>query len=118
MKRVIFLVLVLAIAALAQAPPLQIVTTSLPDASVGLPYSATIIATGGVAPYTVTLTHWSMANPPKYLHDGKITGTPSTAMQTSFTITVTDSSTPPQHASRDFTVTIHGSNAHHGGGSH
>src|SRR5258708_16851216 len=36
-------------------PPLAISTTSLPDGMVGTPYSKTIQATGGVAPFTCVI---------------------------------------------------------------
>ena len=73
------------------APPdLIIVTPSLPDAVVGAAYSATLAATGGVPPYTWTVTG---------LPDGvgatgaTISGTPTTTGK--FTVTVSVKDSPP-----------------------
>ncbi|WP_349257827.1 putative Ig domain-containing protein [Iamia sp.] len=54
------------------APPLAITTTSLPAATVGQPYAATLTATGGRAPYT-----WTAAGLPSglSLSGDRITGT-------------------------------------------
>jgi hypothetical protein len=57
---------------------LIITTSSLPDATLGVPYSATLTASGGLPPYT-----WSVisgALPPGLSLDsaGNITGTPTT----------------------------------------
>jgi hypothetical protein len=72
-------------------PPLQISTTSLPAGTVGVPYSADLTATGGVPPYT-----WSVSTGalPAGLNlnsaTGAITGTPSSPTSASFGVTVTD----------------------------
>jgi large repetitive protein len=78
------------------APPvLHVTTVSLPAARVGVVYSTTVAAAGGVTPY-----HWSIAtgtlpvgltlNP----STGVISGTPKAAATSSFTVRDTDSATP------------------------
>jgi hypothetical protein len=70
-------------------------TSVLPQARVGSVYSSTLAAAGGVTPY-----HWSIASGslPAGLalnaSTGTISGTPTTAQSASFTVKVTDSSTP------------------------
>ncbi len=58
-------------------PALAIVTTSLPDGQVGVPYDQFVTATGGVAPYT-----WAGGDFPPGLSinptTGEVTGTPTT----------------------------------------
>ncbi|HVN04527.1 MAG TPA: putative Ig domain-containing protein [Bryobacteraceae bacterium] len=73
--------------------PLNISTTSLPNATVGLPYSQSMAAGGGAPPYT-----WSpvgaLPAPLAALSlssSGAVTGTPAAAGAGSFKATVTDS---------------------------
>jgi len=78
---------------------LQVTTTSLPAATVGTAYSATVTATGGIPPYT-----WSLSGQPSWLSinaaTGVLAGTPTTAGTTpAFTVSVIDSEAPPQQAS-------------------
>ena len=72
-------------------PPLLISTTSLPAGTVGVPYSADLTATGGVPPYTWSVSTGSL---PAGLNlnstTGAITGTPSSPTSASFGVTVTD----------------------------
>ena len=68
---------------------LQFNTTSpLPPASAGLPYSQTLVASGGSGSYT-----WSAANLPAWLSlsaTGVLTGTPPQAATVTMRVTVTD----------------------------
>ncbi len=79
------------------ANPLTITTTSLPIAAPGILYSHTLAATGGIPPYTWTLT--GVLPPGLTLSSaGLISGTVTStdAGNTySFTVTVTDSATNP-----------------------
>src|SRR5207244_1045797 len=70
-------------------PPLQITTTTLPPATVNVPYSQTLGVANGTPPYT-----WSRisGNLPAGLslnpQTGAITGTPMTATTANFTVSV------------------------------
>jgi len=92
----------------ASPPPLAITTASpLPNGLVQQPYSQTITATGGIPPYT-----WSIsagALPPGLALDavtGTISGTPTASGVFNFTVDVTDSAGTPATASKAFTLTI------------
>lgn len=88
-------------------PDLVITTTSLPDGRVGVPYNATIKASGGVPPYG-----WSIAsgNLPTGFNlnasTGTISGTPSVAGTYFFTVHVTDSQTPPDSDEQALSIAI------------
>ena len=73
--------------------PIAITTPSLPNGTVGTPYSFTVAANGGVPPL-----HWTATGLPAGLSidnaSGHITGTPTAPSSGSVTITVADSSTP------------------------
>lgn len=79
--------------------------TSLPAGTVGLPYSQTAVATGGTGSYTYALSSGSLPagvtlNPA----NGAITGTPTTAGQSLFTIRAVDTS--GNSGSRAYVVNI------------
>jgi hypothetical protein len=90
---------------------LVISTTSLPAGQVSIPYSATIAAINGTAPYT-----WGMASNSGPLPSGltlsastgTISGTPNTASAYTFTIQVSDSSSPSQTAFHTYTLSTVG----------
>ena len=92
-------------AAIASAP--SITTTSLPSATVGLPYSATLTAQGGTPSFTWSISVGALPggvtlNP----SSGTISGTPNAVGTFSFTAKVTDSSIPPQTATQGYTILI------------
>jgi len=90
------------------APPLVITTSSLPNGTVGIAYSATLAATGGTTPFTWSLTSGTLPtglslNP----STGAITGTTSVAAtNTPLTFTLTDSSAPVQTQKVNLTLSI------------
>ena len=71
-------------------PSITISPSSLPGGTVGTPYSQTIAASGGTAPYTFAKT--AGAKPPglDLSSTGLLSGTPSQAGPFSFTVTATD----------------------------
>jgi hypothetical protein len=89
------------------AVALSITTTSLPSGTAGIAYSATLAAAGGVYPYS-----WSVISGtlPDGLHlnagTGAITGTPTTAGTSNFTVQAADSATPPATASAPLSIVI------------
>jgi len=84
-------------------PPLALSTTSLASATIGTPYTQTIAATGGVAPYA-----WSATGLPADLTinptTGTISGTPTAAGTSQITVTVTDDA--GQVKSAQFTIVV------------
>jgi len=74
---------------------LTVTTTSLPAATGGQPYSASLAAVNGVPPYSWSVSSGSL--PPGLTLNsstGQISGTPDVAGTYSFTVTVTDSQSP------------------------
>ncbi|XUW99840.1 MAG: putative Ig domain-containing protein [Dehalogenimonas sp.] len=91
----------------AAAPALQITTTTLANATLNTPYTATVAATGGVAPLTFAVTAGTLpAGLTLNVNTGVISGTPTATGDSSFTVTVTDSATPT-HLTAAQALTIH-----------
>jgi hypothetical protein len=83
----------------------------LPDATLGQPYSATLSASGGIAPH-----HWrrvgKLGKLPRGMRFNKLThtiaGTPKRLTGTfTFTIEVKDSSRPKRKSTHQFSITVH-----------
>ncbi len=75
--------------------PVTITTSTLPPGAIGHPYSTTLTAVGGTTPYNWSIT--SGALPAGLSLDeatGVISGTPTSGRSSSFTVEVTDSSSP------------------------
>jgi hypothetical protein len=86
--------------------PLAIATTSMASGYVGTAYSQPLIATGGIAPFTWGLAPGS-ASPPAGLSvnsAGTITGIPTAAGSSTFTIQVTDSAS--HTAQQQLSITV------------
>ncbi len=76
---------------LPAANPLAITTSSLPAATEGTAFNASIVATGGTAPYSFSLTSGSLpAGISMSAANGSLSGTPSQAGTFSFTVQVQD----------------------------
>ena len=86
------------------APANLTLTNTLPNGTVGVPYSASIGATGGTTPYTCSITGTLPAG--LSLSGCTVSGTPTTAGSSNITVKVTDSSSPVQNASQNETITI------------
>ncbi|MGA2903785.1 MAG: Ig domain-containing protein [Candidatus Korobacteraceae bacterium] len=87
--------------------PLNITTASLPDGTLNYSYNTTLLAAGGVLPYTWSTISGSL--PPGLLLDagsGVISGTPTLAGSYPFTVQVTDSETPPVNANAPLGITV------------
>lgn len=89
-------------------PPLTITTPTLPNATVGTPYSQPIQASGGVGPYNWSITGALPSNlslPPSAGSSVTISGTPdAAALGVAFTMQVSDSS--HQTASQAYSVSV------------
>jgi len=95
-------------------PPLTITTATLPNGTVGTPYTATINTSGGTPPVFFSLTQanfppgLTITQPPTSSTSDTLTGTPSAPGTYTFFESVTDSSNPPQTATQNYTVVIAG----------
>ena len=87
---------------------LSITTTSLPGGVQGTAYSASVAATGGISPYTFSITTGSLPSGLTMSSGGAISGTPTGSGTSSFTVQAKDSSTPPQTATANLSITIAG----------
>jgi len=88
--------------------PLVITTTNLQNALVNTSYNQTLTFTGGTNPVTWAVTTGTL---PVGLvlnaTNGNISGTPTTAGTSNFTVTATDSTTPtPQTATANLSITV------------
>ncbi len=91
------------------AQPLAITTTTLPSVPVNTAYPNTQLqASGGVAPYTWTLTSAANTFPPglTLATNGTISGTPTTVGVYDFTVQVADSETPAMTQSGNLSITV------------
>jgi len=88
-------------------PPLVISASSLPSASIGVPYSQPLSASGGLAPYTWSIASGAVPGLSIDPSTGVLSGPPTTAGTYSLKIQVTDAASNPQHsASRTFSFTV------------
>ena len=88
----------------SQNVSVAIVTTSLPAATVGASYSASIAASGGAPPYLFSIPTGSLPTGLFLSSAGALTGVPTTAATVAFTVTVADANAV--HASKALTLTI------------
>jgi len=105
----IFTILFAAIASAQQpADPtnLSLDAATLPKASPRHLYKFQFQAHGGIPPMKYVLSQGAVPAGMKLGEDGLLTGTPTTTGEYKFTITVTDSSNPPQKAFRAFVLRI------------
>src|SRR5271157_1812452 len=74
--------------------PLNITTLTLPAGAVGDVYKEGLVATGGQQPFTWTIDSGALPAGLSLSTDGVISGTPTTAGTSAFTLRVTDSQSP------------------------
>ena len=97
----------LAALAITIRSPLSITTTSLPSGTVDIPYSATLAATGGLPPYTWSVTLGTLPNGLTLnAGSGVISGAPAAAGTFNFTLQVSDSQSPPATAAAPLAITV------------
>lgn len=85
---------------------LTILSSSLPDAVTGGPYSGQVNLFGGIAPYSVTVTNGSLPNGLSLNNAGLITGTPSASGTFTFTVLVSDSAPQPETSTQTLTIRV------------
>ena len=86
------------------APSIVVDPATLPGTTAGQPYSATITATGGVAPYGFAVTSGALPTGLTLTTGGALSGTATAAGTFNFTVTATDAN--GQSASRAYTVAV------------
>jgi hypothetical protein len=92
-----------------QAATLTISTSTLTYGIATVAYSQTVAATGGVSPYTYSISAGTLpAGLTISSSTGAITGTPTTVGSNSFTVKVTDSQGTPATATQAYSVAIVG----------
>jgi hypothetical protein len=74
--------------------PLAVQTASLPAGAVGVPYSASLQAISGTAPYTWSVSAGALPAGLTLSPTGVISGTPTAITVASFTVTALDATTP------------------------
>jgi len=88
-------------------PDLVITTTSLPAGTVGVAYSATLEATGGVPAYTWSVVSGSLPNGLSLgSSTGIISGTPTASGTSYFTVQVADSQQPADTDTQALSITV------------
>ena len=85
---------------------LSLTTGTLPNGTVGIPYSAAVGVTGGVAPYTCALVSGTLPAGLRLGSDCLVTGTPTVAGTTSITVRASDSATPANTSTGQIGITV------------
>jgi hypothetical protein len=87
-------------------PPPKVTATSLPGGTGGTVYSAALQATGGISPYTWSVTAGAPTQGLSVNTDGSISGTPTASGTSNFTVQVADSGNPPLTATANQSITV------------
>jgi hypothetical protein len=96
----------LSLAVTAASATLQITSSTLANGLTGTVYQASFSATGGTTPYSWSVSSGSLPPGLALSSTGQITGTPTAVGSASFTVKVTDSSSPAQSATKSFSITV------------
>jgi hypothetical protein len=87
----------------------KIETPSLPNGAVGVSYNATLTANGGTAPYNWSINKGTLPVGLSLDSDtGIISGMPTTGGDSTFTVKVSDNSTPVKSAKQRYTIAVAG----------
>ncbi len=104
-------------ATLTVVPALSVSTTSLASGQVGTAYSVSLAATGGVGPYTWSVTGGTLPAGLTVSSGGAISGTPTEAVSaSSVTFQVADSETPAETKTATLSMTVTAAPSSGGGG--
>jgi len=90
-------------------PTISLVPTTVPNAAVAVNYSQSIVATGGIAPYTYTVTAGALPAGLSLSSSGTISGTPTAGGTFNFTVTAKGNSTgtgAPHTGSRAYSLSV------------
>ena len=87
------------------SPSITTAAGALAGATVGTAYSITLAGTGGITPYTWSITQGALPGGLTLSSAGVISGIPSSVGTASFTVTLTDSGQPALTATAAFTIT-------------
>ena len=92
---------------IAHAPLLSITTGDLPNATVSLAYHTVLQASGGVPPYSWSITSGVLPSGFSLTStSGAITGMSAATGDSAFTVRVTDSQSPPDTVTANFSITV------------
>ena len=95
--------------------PIDITTTGLTSVTSGVTYSANLKATGGTTPYSWSKTSGTLPSGLSISSSGSLSGTTTQTGDYSFTVQVTDASSPKQTATQSLTLTVNNSTGNTGG---
>jgi outer membrane autotransporter protein len=85
-------------------PTITLAPPTLPSGSTNVPYSQTITASGGTAPYTFAVTSGTLPSGLALSTQGVLSGTPKSVGTSTFTVTATDS--PGRSGSQSYALSI------------
>ena len=97
--------------------PLLVTTTTLPQAQVGMTYSATLGASGGISPYNWSLASGTLPAGLALASNGTVSGTPmAETSATTLTFKVTDAEKTPQSKTAGISLSVVAAPSSGGGG--
>lgn len=91
----------------SSSSPLSITTAALPNGVTSSAYNVTLAASGGFGPYVWSLASGALPAGLSLSAAGVISGTPTAAGTSSFTVSVTDSHQPVNRTTATFSLAVH-----------